>query len=111
MKTTINIYAKTKSKFADDPRKAEIILIEAMKLIKSGCSRICFDFMGLELINSAFLQDSIARIALLGEFANVSVKLLHFPETSTDLLIDSIKLIRSKNIVTTDYYESLLQQV
>ena len=99
MEKKLNINSIIKSKYADDSRKATIVLEKAKDLIDEGCSRLVIDFLNLELVNSVFLQDSIGRIILLDQVISksVSVRIINFEEACEYLLRNCIELALRRN--------------
>lgn len=99
MERTIVIQEILGSKTADDDQKGKIIF-DAIKKIanESVLDRIILDFKGIELINTAFLNDAIGKLYDRGQFDLIRhpVLIINMDPAAKDLVKESIIVAREK---------------
>lgn len=82
---------------ADDDDKGNKVFAEIIELSKEH-NNIVVDFNGIELVNTAFLNNAIGRLFNREEFdlSKCRVKVGNMNEVMMDLLRESIELARQK---------------
>ena len=90
--------------FADDDKKGEKIYNAIQDKIKNAIKEqsennkeLVLDFEGIELVNTAFLNNAIGRLFDSNSFdlSEHPVKVAHMNENMRDLLLETIKVARS----------------
>lgn len=82
---------------ADDDTKGDIVF-ETIKNIKDDNSTVVLDFEGIELINTAFLNNAIGRLFNLVEYDldKKPVKIAHMKDSAMDLFKESVRVACEK---------------
>ncbi len=84
---------------ADDPKKGDIIFKTINDCYKEY-SIIIIDFKGVELINTAFLNNAIGKIYSLKDRDDTEFKIANLSNDVVDLLREVIKTAKEKYIVS-----------
>lgn len=99
MERTIVIQEILGSKTADDDQKGKIIFDKIRELVeKNACGKIILDFKGIELINTAFLNDAIGKLYDRGQFdlSRHPVLIANMDPAAKDLVKESIIVAKEK---------------
>lgn len=84
------------STLADDDVKGELVFRQ-IKQQSSKNRNLVLDFDGIELVNTAFLNDAIGRLFDSNSFdlSEYPVKIANMNQSMRDLLLETIKVARS----------------
>ena len=84
------------SKSADDDEKGKIVLEKIKQFVEMKETQIILDFAGIELVNTAFLNDAIGRLFNKEEFDLLknTVKIANIDNSVLELLRETISLAR-----------------
>ena len=99
MERTIVIQEILGSKTADDDQKGKKIFAKIKELVeKNACGKIILDFRGIELINTAFLNDAIGRLYDRNQFDidKHPVLIINMDPAAKDLVKESIIVAKEK---------------
>lgn len=95
---TIVIKDILKLKMADDDIKGDKIFEKLKEKQENGCKEILLDFKGIELVNTAFLNNAIGKLFDMAQFdlTKCHVNIVGMDETMIDLLKEAIRVARQK---------------
>lgn len=100
----ISITKLIKSKAADEDEKGKTVFnkIKECKADKE-CKLIILDFEGIELVNTAFLNDAIGKLYDKKEFDlnDYKVRVINMDKTMLDLLKETVGVAREKYAVSS----------
>lgn len=99
MEKTIVIKEVLGSKTADDNQKGKIIFDKIKELAdQNACGKIILDFRGIELVNTAFLNDAIGRLYDGNQFdrSRHPVLIANMDPEAKDLVKESIIVAKEK---------------
>ncbi|MEE1257035.1 MAG: STAS-like domain-containing protein [Lachnospiraceae bacterium] len=93
----IKIQEVINSTSADEDTKGDIIFEKIQKIKKDG-STVVLDFEGIELINTAFLNNAIGRLFNRKEYDidKNPVRIAHMKDSAIDLFKESVRVACEK---------------
>lgn len=97
-KYNIKISNKLNSKFANNDKKGRIIYQEIYNIIEDGGGEVTLDFDDIELLNFAFLNNSIGKLYSLDDWTslNFSLKIKNFSKDMCYLIKEVVINEREK---------------
>lgn len=89
----LNVKDVINSMLADDADKGELLFREITSPKYKGQTEFILDFNGIELVNTAFLNNAVGKLYNPKEFDlnKISVKIVNMGENMLDLLRESIR--------------------
>lgn len=102
MSEYVKISELIQSKTADEDEKGNIVFnkIKEMTVSQNASQDIVLDFSGIELVNTAFLNNAIGKLYDASEYdlEKNSVRIMNMDNTMLDLLKESISVAREKYV-------------
>ena len=97
-KYEIIISDELKSSAADNDKKGDIIYGKINDIISGGGGEITLDFTGINILNTAFLNNEIGELYSIKDWdaANFEIKLVNFSQDTLDLIKEVISSAREK---------------
>lgn len=97
-KYEIIIKNELNSTAADNDRKGDIIYNKINDIISSGGGEIILDFIGINIINTAFLNNAIGELYSIKDWSakNFEIQLVNFSQDTLDLIREVINSAREK---------------
>lgn len=93
----IRIYDKINSNIADDNKKGDFVFEEIKQAVHQK-EDVLIDFSGIDVLNTAFLNNAIGKIYSI-EYnlrKNSKISITNFPLELQDLLEETINIARDK---------------
>lgn len=96
MENKITIKEELDSALADDAQKGDIILAQ-IKEVSKQCDKVILDFTGIEIVNTAFLNNAIGKLFNIEEY-NLNehpIMISNMDSNMRELLTESVKVARA----------------
>lgn len=95
----LSVYDLIASQTADDDKKGDIVYNEIIAQTQDGNGIvIILDFSGIELLNTAFLNNAIGKIfeKNVFDFRKNRIRIINMDETMVDLVKETIAVARKR---------------